>query len=429
MKKKINSIKIFAALFLLLSSSSIYTQNDFKQVSDSLSTLCKKFYNEGLFKDAVDVYKDTGFEKLSAEGLFYVGSSYNNLRATIKASQYFRRAVELAPGHNGYRLHLSRLLSQLGKIDDAISNYNFIIQSDSNNAAALFELGLLHFDKRDYNNSIRLFTKLVKLNEGDFLSNYYLGYSKLLTPNPAIAEQATADLKHAVALNPDYLPAVSLLASNQFSLQKYYEANALYNIARKLRPENADFHYKSGLCSERLKFYRDAANLYSKAASLDSNDANYFDHLGFVYFNMSMYDSAVAAYKIAASLDNSPTYYVNLGFTYARMDSIKKSIAAFQKALQLMPFDKIGNIYSQIAAVHYSKQNLEAAKAAYEKTLIYNPSNIDAQFYIAMINEKLLDWRNASLAYKKVIKLAGDDSTQTERINYSKKKLKELKRK
>ncbi len=429
MKKKITIIKIFSAIFFLLWLSVNYAQPEIKQASDSTLTLCKKFYNEGLYKEAVDVYKNTVFEKLSAEELFYVGLSYNNLRAILKASQYFRGAVDLKPDQNGYRLQLARVLNQLGKTNDAISNYNVITQSDTTNVTALFERGLIQFDKRDYNTSIRMFTKLVELNDADFLSNYYLGYSKLLTPNPLLAEQATAHLKHAVALNPEYLPAVTLLASNQFGLQKYYEANALYNIARKLRPENADLTYKSGLCNERLKFYREAANLYSKAASLDSTDADYFDHLGFVYFNMSMYDSAAAAYKIAAGLDNSPIYYVNLGFTYARMDSIKKSIASFQRALQLMPLDKIGNIYNQIGAVYYSKQNMKEAKAAYEKCLVYNPGNIDAQFYIAMINEKILDWRSASLAYKKVIELAGDDSTQTERKNYSQKKIKELKRK
>ena len=72
--------------------------------------------------------------------------------------------------------------------------------------------------------------------------------------------------------------------------------------------------------------------------------------------------------------------------------------------------------------IHYSKNNLRESKKNYEKALIYNQGNIDAQFYIALINEKLKDWRNASLAYKKVIELAGGDSLQTERINYSKKR-------
>lgn len=426
MKKEFTKIKMFLVLFVLFGASNSYAQNEIRTINDSLLTICKKFYNEALFDSAVKVYEETAFEKLGAEESFYLGLSFNSLRETIKASHYFQRAVDLAPNHNGYRLHLARIFSQLGKTSNAISNYNIIVQSDSNNVTALSELGLVNFDRKEYNTSIQLFTKLVQLNNNDFLSSYYLGYSMLLAPNPVIAEQATKHLEHAVALNPDYVPAVSLLASNQFSLKKYYEANALYSIARTLRPENADFHYKSGLCYERLKLYQEAANLYSKAVELDSNDAGYFDHLGFAYFNLGNYDSAASAYKIAASLDENPTYYINLGYTYSRIDSVKKSIESFQKALQLMPFDKISGIYNQIAAVHYSKQNLKEAKAAYEKALIYDPGNIDSQFYIAMINDKLMDKRNASSAYKKVIELAGDDSTQTERKIYSQKRIKEL---
>ncbi|MBA4323192.1 MAG: hypothetical protein C0408_10285 [Odoribacter sp.] len=250
----------------------------------------------------------------------------------------------------------------------------------------------------------------------------------LLAPNPLLAEKAMNYLQKAVSFNPEYVPAVSLLASQNFSLQKYFQANSLYAMARKLRPDNADFNYRSGMCYEKMKLFRDAANLYSKACSLDSNDANYFDHLGFSYFNLGRYDSAAAAYKIASSLDENPTYFINLGFAYARMDSVALSIDAFQRAIQLLRLDKIGYIYNQIGAVNYSKQYLKPAKAAYEKTLVYNPGNIDAQFYIALINEKMLDWRNASLAYRKVITLAGDDSTQTERKVYSQKRIKELKK-
>jgi Tfp pilus assembly protein PilF len=94
-----------------------------------------------------------------------------------------------------------------------------------------------------------------------------------------------------------------------------------------------------------------------------------------------------------------------------------------------MQLDKIGYIYNQIAAVYFSKQNWKESKSAYQKTLVYNPGNIDAQFYIAMINEKQMDWRSASLAYKKVIQLATGDSSLKERIEYSQKKIKELKRK
>ena len=428
MKEKIISIIILVTVSLVMSSVSVLAQDNSKAFSDSLLTLSKKFYNEGLFKEAVEVYNEVNLDNLTAEELYYLGLSYGNLRATIKAAQYFTKAVELTPDHNGYRLQLARLLSQLGKSNEAVSNYNVIVQNDSNNVTALYELGLINFDKKEYGKAIQMFGKLVKLNGNDFLSSYYLGYAMLMSPDPNAAELATVHLEHSVAINPEYIPAISLLASNKFSIQKYYDANFLYGMAIKLRPENADFHFKSGLCYERLKLYRDAANLYTHAVLLDTNDANYFDHLGFVHFNLGNYDSAVTAYAKAAALDDNPTYFVNLGFVYAKMDSVKRSVESFHNALKLMQLDKIGYIYNQIAAVHYSKQNLKESKAAYEKALIYNPGNIDAQFYIAMINEKLRNWRNASLAYKKVIELAEGDSMQTERINYSKKRIKELKK-
>jgi superkiller protein 3 len=428
MKSNKNILKIYTTIFLI-AFQFCYAQVNPSTYSDSLLTLNKKFYNEGKFKEAVELYNKINFEKLSAEELFYLGLSYTNLRAVLKAGQYFKKASDLLPGNIGYKLQLARNNSLLGKANDAISNYNDIIQIDSNYVAAVYELGLIYFEKREFDWAIQFFNKLIKINPNDFLSRYYLGYSMLLSPNPNLAETAAKHLEHSVSANPEYIPAISLLASNKFSLQKYYDANALYSIARKLRPENANFYFQSGLCYERLKQYRDAVNLYVKAVTLDTTDANYFDHLGYSYFNLTIYDSAIAAYKSASLLEDNPTYFVNLGFAYAKLDSTNKSIQNFEKALKLMPFDKIGYIYNQIAAVHYSKNNFKESKKNYEKSFVYTPQNPDALFYIAMINDKQKDFKTASAAYKKFIEMFSSDSTQTERINYSQKMIKELIRK
>jgi tetratricopeptide (TPR) repeat protein len=385
-------------------------------------------YNEGSYKESVALYGSVPLEKLSAEESFYLGLSLNNLRDVYKASQYFRKSVELAPGHLGYRIQHARTLSQLGRTNEAVQNYKEVIEKDSSNVTALFDLGLIYYDTREFQRAALLFDQLVSLNNNDFLSGYYLGSSMLLSANPNYAEPALKHLEHSIAVNQEYLPAINLLALSKFNLQKYYEANALYGMAIKLRPQNADYLFKSGMCYERLKFFAESSILYNRAIALDSNQADYFDHLGFAYFNLGKYDSAAAAYNGAVRIDQDPVYYINLGFTYARMDSLKRSIESFQNALSRMPIDKIGNIYNQIGAVHYSKKSYKEAKSAYEMALIYYPGNIDAQFYIAMINEKLMDWKNALSAYRKVIKLAKGDSSQTERIEYSNKKIDVLKK-
>ena len=428
MKKKIFRTAILILFIVLTQLNVVHAQQSKNSFSDSLLTQCKKDFNEGLYKEAVMLYRNADFEKISAEELFYLGLSLNNLRETIKASKYFEKVVEILPEHKGYRIQFARALSQLGKTDEAIKNYQTVIESDSTNATALYELGIIYFDNRDYRDAIGIFNRLVALNNNDFLSGYYLGYSMMLSTNPELAETAIKHLEHSVALNQNYIPAISLLASSKFNLQKYYDANALYSMAIKLRPLNADYHFRSGMCYERLKFFSEAADQYSKAVALDSNEASYFDHLGFVHYNLNNYDSAITAYKMAASIDDNPAYFINIGYTYAKMDSVKKSIESFQKALALMPADKIGGIYNQIGAVYYAKKNYKEAKSAYEKSLLYYPGNIDAQFYIALINDKLMDWKNANLAYKKVVELAADDSLQTERVNFANKRIKELKR-
>ncbi len=397
--------------------------------NDSLLSVCKLKYNEGSYRESLALYSAVPYEKLSSEESFYLGLSCNNLRDLYKASQYFRKAVELAPGHNGYKIQLARTLSQMGRINEAVQNYNAVIERDSNNVTALSDLGMIYFEMREYQKAVILYKKLVLMNDDDFLSSYYLGSSMLLSADPGNAETALKHLEHSIAVNQEYLPAITLLAASKFNLQKYYEANALYGMAIKLQPKNAEFIFKSGKCLERLKFFAESSLLYNKAAALDSNQADYYDHLGFVYFNMGKYDSAAAAYRKAVSIDDNPVYFTNLGFTYAKMDSVERSVESFEKAVSHMQADKISTVYNQIGALHYSRKNYKDAASAYEKALIYYPENIDAQFYLGMIQEKMMDWKKAREAYRKVIRLAEGDSTQQERIDYSKKKIAELKKK
>jgi superkiller protein 3 len=414
--------------FVLPVLSTICAQSGRPVFSDSLFSSFKLKYNEGSYKESLVLYDSVPAEKLSAEESFYLGLSCNNLRDVYKASQFFLKAVEFAPGHKGYRVQLARTLSQLGRVNEAVQNYQTVIEIDSNYVTALSDLGLLYFEMREYQKAVMLFNRLVSINSNDFLSSYYLGNSMLFSANPNYAESALKHLEHSIAVNREYLPAINLLALSKFNLQKYYEANALYGMAIKLRPQNAEYLFKSGMCYERLKFFPESSILYNRAIALDSNQADYFDHLGFVYFNLNRYDSAAKAYTNAISIDDNPVYFINLGFTYAKMDSAERSIESFQNALSRMQIDKIGGVYNQIGAVYYSKKNYKEAKSAYEKALIYYPGNTDAQFYIAMINEKLMDWKNALSAYRKVIKLAEGDSSQTERIEYSNKKIDVLKK-
>lgn len=428
MKRQYFIIIVFAALFLMVNHATVSAQNNSLSNRDSLLTQCKKFYNENLFGKAVEVYKDVDITTLSAEELYYLGLSLSNLRRTIDASQYFEKAVTLAPDHNGYRLQYARVLSQIGKTNEAVSNYNEIISRDSNNVTALYELGRLYFDTKEYFKAIRIFDRLVNLNNNDFLSSYFLGYAMQLSSNPKFAEQSVSNLEHAVAINPEYVPAITLLASSKYGLKQFEEANVLYGIAIRLRLNVAEYYFCSGLCFEKLSQHRDAADFYSKAVSLDTTIANYFDHLGYANFNLGKYDSAVIAYKKAAAIDENPTYFVNLGITYAKMDSVDQSLKSFQKALASMPFDKIGYLYNQIAAVHYLKKNWKEARDAYQSALVYDPGNSNAQYFLAVVFDKLIDAKKAIPAYEKFIELAADDSGQQSKKEFAVKRVKELQR-
>lgn len=419
--------KIFtAAAFFLLFTIGLSAQENQKVFSDSLLSLCKKYFNESSYKKAITLYDNKSFDKLSGEELYYLGLSYNGLHDLQRAVRYFKGAAASTPQITGYKIQLARTLNQLSKTGEAQNIYKQIIEIEQLNVTALYELGLIYVARQKYDDAIPIFQKLIEINRDDFLSNYYLAYA-IQNSDKQLDPQKYLEI--CLSINPEFAPAMDLLGWNLLTNKKYPHALSLFNLAKSLYPGNSDFHYKSGLCYEKMSNFRDAAKCFQKSILLDASNPFYRDHLGFAFFQLGVFDSSITAYKEAIHLDpKNPSHYMNLGYVYAKTDSVKKSIESFTKALDLFPQNKMAEIYNQIAAINYSKNNFKEAKATYEHALLFSPNNADTQFYLALINDKLTDYKNASLRYKKFIELAADDSLLTGKLDFATKRIKELKR-
>ena len=82
-------------------------------------------------------------------------------------------------------LVLFYLSSSMGNWDMVIDQYNKILAIDPNNTVTLYRLGLISYDKKDYNQAYQYFEKVVNLYPFDYQSvvmlawtNYRLGKTR-----------------------------------------------------------------------------------------------------------------------------------------------------------------------------------------------------------------------------------------------------------
>ncbi len=122
----------------------------------------------------------------------------------IESSGYYKIASELKPNAIEPKLGITYPLAALGNKNDLKATYESILAIDPNNTYVHYNIGLLDYEKKDYQAALNRFEKIVKLYPCDTdgllmlaWSNYYLGktsearalYNKVLclSPNNASA--------------------------------------------------------------------------------------------------------------------------------------------------------------------------------------------------------------------------------------------------
>jgi tetratricopeptide (TPR) repeat protein len=393
---------------------------------DSLSALASKLYAEGNYREAIRLGGAVAGDTTNGRLAFALGASYAALNDFQNAQTYLERAVSLRPRETGYRFHLARLLVQLSMAGEAADHYEAILDQDSTFLPALYQLGLLMYERREHARAAGYFLRIIRINPRDFLSQYYLGacYATLERP-----DSARYVLSACVTLQPSYTPAVALLASLYFARGEYAQSLRLYTRASRLRPDNADLLYRKGLCQEKLSDYREAIGAFRSATVLDTAHVHAYAHLGQSYFQMGKYDSAIAAYEEAVRLEeDNPSFLVNIALAWERRDSIERAAASFERAVRACQPDQIARLYAQLAALRFNAKQYREAKETYRRALQIDPSSLTARFFLAVTHDQLKEYDRARDAYRLFIRQAGADTTFVEKVRTAKHRMDVLQR-
>jgi tetratricopeptide (TPR) repeat protein len=400
------------------------------RTADSLSVVdgrlqeAAALYNEGSYARVIDLLQPSGGMILSPKANYYIGSSFAALNDPQNAIRYLRMAVDSSQGETACRFQLARSLNAFGATGDARVQYRLILAKDSAFLPALFNLGTLCFDGRDFAGAADLFTKAVRLNPRDYLSFYNLGASLV---NLGKSDSAMQFLRAGLALNVRYVPCLSLLASLYYKRKEYQDAERLYGMIVARDSLNADFWARRGYCMEKLGDPARAVICFRNASKLDTSNSTYFARLGQAYFESKEFDSAAVSYLRAASLEeDNPILYLNAGLAYARMDSLDPALGAFHSSYRASHTERLGFLYSQIAGAYYKQKRFRPAEQAYANALVYDPLNKRAIFFLAHSLDEIREPGRAAAAYGRFLKAARGDPSQADIVPYAKKRLREL---
>ena len=190
-----------------------------------------------------------------------------------------------------------------GKAADAERSFNAAVKADPKNARALYYLGRLAFERKDFDGAIAMLNRATASDLRGAEAWTLLTYSYLNRGGAATGPKADADYlaavragENLVRLRPDETSTV-LYAQALIDSKQYVRAvSVLDPIAAK--PEaKGETLYLLGFAQTQAKNYAKGIAALERAAQSTPNDVNIYRMLGYAYEVSKQYVKALAAYE------------------------------------------------------------------------------------------------------------------------------------
>ena len=272
-----------------------------------------------------------------ADAYRYAGAVDEQGKNYAGAVSRYRAGMLQAPEDIPLRVALIGALRAQGRPLEAIDEAKAALAINANSVEVYNNFGLAYMDQGNLTLARFIFQKALQaIPDAD--SNAYihcnLGWAAYLDENIPLATQ---ELKRAVELDDQLVPALVYLSRIYMDDKNYADTVPMLETATQLDPSNADLYLNLGVAYRGVGRLDDAKAAYDKALSLDpSNPAPHFN-LGVLLgdFNKD-YDGAVDAFTTyvqaggeRAELANE--YIAEVQKEKKRADRRKKALEAKKK--------------------------------------------------------------------------------------------------
>ena len=285
--------------------------------------------------------------------------------------------------------------------NNALKQFDIIISSLPNFEKPYFGRGLIYLRKEQYAKAEADFVKVTKFNPNDYKPYYYLG---IINIQQKKFSEAKKNLDQSIELNPDYANNYFELGNIYFTQNNYRPAIPQYKKALEINSDNKDAHQRLGESYYRVQTYYSAYSEFKKILAIQPNDPEANFMLGITAYQqavlgelieafLEMFDPVVAEQqrnrnKATGNSRDRREVYKEMVDAFRRAQTARKGFleATFNLGLT---FDEMGK--------------LDSALTYYQKALQIQPDLIRAHIKKAKVHERRNEKDIALAIYKEVV--------------------------
>ena len=305
-----------------------------------------------LLSDIKKTYVDKGAGALERLDLTEAEQYRNN---ALQIDEYYQPAQELF--ENIKKAYYKQAYDYLNdkQYDQAIFEFNKLINKDPNFIDAYCGLGRSHFERDELNAAKKSTNVALQLDENyppacTLLDNIKKAYVKKGRDafNLHNLIEAKKFAKEADGLDSNYQPSCELLSDIK---QAYYKQGLAYIGASEyakainpllkasdIDPENKEVWTNLGRSYYWINDYTNAASCYQKATDIDPHDKTAYTNFGNACYWMDKHEMAVNPLRKAINIDQNcekTRYY--LARVYFKLGRFKEAMSEVQKVLDITP--------------------------------------------------------------------------------------------
>jgi tetratricopeptide (TPR) repeat protein len=399
-------------------------------------------YNDGQLSEALQVLRLVNQLRpgVYPQASFLIGKiqqeAYNNLSEAIF---YYEQAVKQNDSLVSAWRQLATLYWQVNRLDDALTAYRKLVQSNPNDYESVYYLGLIQLNRKQTGEAERYFRDAIRLQPGFYSA--YIQLSNLLAEkddqaaqdeairlsqvatrldasNPlgfnalgyvyyrrGLYQEAIRSYDSALRVNPNAPEVLYNKSIAHMSLQQYDLAQASLNQAIRFRPENSEYLLLMAQILEKNGKAAEAIEAYNRAIQSGlQNPAPAYLGIGNIYLSRGQIDVAQTNYSKAVAADpNLLDGYYQLASTYFLQGKLDQAITEFERVVKKQTDRGLAWFY--LGVLYSRKSRVDEALNAFQNAVKFSPNRVEAHYELGNILRVKGQRQQALAEYDNALKL------------------------
>ncbi|KAM3145382.1 hypothetical protein pb186bvf_002426 [Paramecium bursaria] len=398
----------------------------YEQTSYNINFIACAYQNLQQYEKALEMCQIiTTFKEDDIIILTRIGRILNESKKTDEAKHLFQKSLE-QQAQTSFELKCQAdSLYFLDRIDDCALRYTDAINLDPQNMFALYGLGYVQQERKNYKESIDLFNSSLQINARFMSPLLAKGISLLRLKN---YEEAIQVFTFSIQVNPKsyhsyYQKAIALrdqnkhneaiqnfeisfeiknklvseplsqIASIYYGQDKYQQAITYYDKVLELNPSNVTANYNKGLSYKQMEKYQEAIPFLDKANQLNPKHTSSMVTKALCLQELNRHQEALKVLEEVDKINPKEEFHNSkIAFIYFDLNEYDKAIYYFQLQIKIKEY---ASDYRCLADISFKRDQYQEAMKYLNKSLEIDPNLIDSISRKILVFKKLKQVKEA----------------------------------